>query len=103
MTTSSPYLIKAQYREECTCPALGELLMDYVVDLLKDSAAAEVEEHLLDCLHCRETYLKMLSLEGPCRRPEATPDTGAAPPQIAVPATGASNVINMGNFKRRRL
>jgi len=102
MNTMSHHMIKAYYQEECIYPALGEMLPDYVVELLEDTAAAGVEDHLLDCLHCRETYLKMLTLEAPRRRPAATPDSGTPPEPKAMPDADGSNVISMADFKRRR-
>jgi predicted anti-sigma-YlaC factor YlaD len=98
-TTMSSRLLQCQYKEECTYPSLGELLPDYAVGLLEDSASEEVEDHILDCLHCREMYLKMLCVEGTGR--------GNVEPRVAPPnnahAHASTKVVSMADFKRRRL
>ena len=101
MTTNS-HLIEAQYRDDCTYPTLGEMLPDYVVELLGDSASAAVEDHLLDCLHCRETYLKMLRIDAPRRRDAAAPGGVPARASEATPAPTGRNVIRMADFVRER-
>jgi hypothetical protein len=91
------------YREECTHPTLGELLPYYVVGLLSDPASVEIEEHLLDCLHCRETYLKMLRLDAPPpRRVSGPPSTGPAAAPVPAPAAAGSNVVSMADYRNRR-
>jgi hypothetical protein len=52
------------------------LLYDYVTDLLEDPEATVFEEHLLDCLSCREAYLELLSLRGGSDAPLAADDGG---------------------------
>jgi hypothetical protein len=78
------------------------LLPDYVVELLGDSASVEVEVHLLDCLHCRETYLKMLCIDGPRCQTAAVSGRDPARPLEAAPALGGANVIRMVDFKKSR-
>jgi anti-sigma factor RsiW len=50
--------------EVCTCPTVGALLPDYIVELLEDPAAEKVERHLVDCHHCKARYLTILRLRG---------------------------------------
>jgi anti-sigma factor RsiW len=64
MDTYFNLITETQSREVCTRPALGELLPDYIVDLLEDPAAEEVEDHLLECRHCKERYLTILRIRG---------------------------------------
>ena len=44
----------------CTSPRIGSQLPDYIVDLLDDTAAEEVETHLGDCVHCKRLYVTVL-------------------------------------------
>lgn len=53
--------------EVCTCPALGVLIPDYIVEILEDPAAEKVERHLVDCRHCKERYLAILRVRGRAR------------------------------------
>lgn len=55
-------------REVCTRPTLGELLPDYILDLLADPAAEELEDHLLECRHCKDKYLTILRVRGAAMR-----------------------------------
>jgi anti-sigma factor RsiW len=56
-----------QSAEVCTCPAVGVLLPDYIVELLEDPAAEKVERHLVDCRHCKDRYLTILRVRGRAR------------------------------------
>lgn len=47
----------------CTNPTIGEGLSTYIVSPLDDPAAEEVEDHLLECRHCREFYLRMVDIQ----------------------------------------
>lgn len=87
----------AQPCDECTSPSLGELLTAYVVELLEDSAAAEVEDHLLDCLHCRDKYLKMLTLSSAERE-----TTNARGDDEEEPVSSGAKVLRISDFKKRR-
>lgn len=44
----------------CVSPNTGEKLPAYIVDLLNDEEAFEVEQHLVDCKLCKKRYLLML-------------------------------------------
>jgi anti-sigma factor RsiW len=60
MSTYFNQVTGTQSVEVCTCPAVGALLPDYIVELLEDPAAEKVERHLVDCRHCKERYLTIL-------------------------------------------
>jgi|SRR5205085_2982777 len=88
--------------EVCNSPEIGELLPEYIADLLADSVAEAVEDHLLDCLYCRENYLKVLSIAEAARRAKgARSDEGKHALQDEC-APGAATVLNMTDFKKRR-
>jgi len=55
----------------CTSPGLDELLPDYIADLLAESIAEEVEDHLLDCLHCRTKHLAVVGISDALRKSPA--------------------------------
>lgn len=44
----------------CTAPKIGSRLPDYILDLLDDKTAAEVDTHLANCLHCKRLYVTVL-------------------------------------------
>lgn len=52
----------------CTNPAIQEQVFAYITDKIEDSAAEEVEDHLLECRHCREFFLIMLSIRGEAQK-----------------------------------
>lgn len=54
--------------EVCTCPAIGALLPDYIVDLLDESMAEKVESHLVDCRHCKAGYVTVLRVRRAARK-----------------------------------
>lgn len=58
---------EAQSDETCTHPHVGGRLADYLADPLNYSTAQEVEDHLLECLYCREFFLAVLSIRGEAR------------------------------------
>lgn len=68
MNTYHNQMTGAQFREACICPATGSLLPDYILDLLEDTVAEKVEEHLVNCRSCKETYLTILRIRGAARR-----------------------------------
>ena len=76
--------------EGCTSPSLGELLPDYIAELLKDSIAREIEEHLLDCLPCRNKHLKVLGISDAIRKSKAADEQ----------SLGGARVLRMPNLKR---
>lgn len=47
----------------CQSPAIGAKLPDYIVNLLDDDAAFEVEQHLVDCKYCKHKYLLVLRVQ----------------------------------------
>jgi hypothetical protein len=94
MSTNLYKFTKAQAREVCACPAVGERLYDYIVDLLEDPVAEEVEDHLLNCRCCRQEYLKLLSLRGAKGEPETKHDDGDAG------APNDKNVFSLAGFRK---
>jgi Putative zinc-finger len=60
-------LAEAQVNGACTNPVIREHLSFYITNPLEDPSAEEVEDHLLDCRHCREVFLIMLSVRNEAR------------------------------------
>jgi predicted anti-sigma-YlaC factor YlaD len=94
MSTNLYKLTDAQLSGACTYPATGERLSEYLADPLESPAAKEVEEHLLDCRHCREFFLTILSMRGEARMAQITPDG-----EIGRQEQNA-NVLEMAYFKK---
>ncbi len=44
----------------CSAPQVSAKVADYLFDLLDDAVAFEVEQHLSECIHCKEKYLTIL-------------------------------------------
>lgn len=64
---------KAHHHAQCIDTHIRELLPDYMVELLVDTAAEEeVEEHLIFCRRCREDYLKFLGIRSSARHARMT-------------------------------
>lgn len=61
-------LAQAHVSGTCSNPVVGERVSAYVTDPLGDPSAEEVEDHLLDCRHCRDFFLVLLSLRDEARR-----------------------------------
>lgn len=112
MSTRSFCSIEKEPREEettsalagrvCNSSALGELLPDYIAELLADPIEEEVEEHLLDCLHCREQYLKVLSIGNALHRAKVArgnTDDQALPDESG---TSVAGVLQMDEFRKVR-
>ena len=66
----------------CVSPETGKKLPAYIVDLLNDEEAFEIEQHLAECKLCKERYLLMLQVrsETPARREVTVPQDGAGLP-----------------------
>lgn len=94
MNKSTNKVATVQFPERCTCPALGELLTDYIVDLLTDSAAQEVEKHLLHCRSCNDDYRKILAL----RETAQARKTKAGCEEK--PSLESAAVLRMSDFKK---
>jgi predicted anti-sigma-YlaC factor YlaD len=90
------HFVEPQSGEVCGEPTMRKLIAAHVVELLEDSAAAEVEDHLLDCLHCREIYLKMHSVLG------AEPDSVRARKAGDESSLKRAKVASIADFRRRR-
>ena len=94
MTTQSNNNHKSHIVAVCSCPALGYKLPDYIVDLLDDEEAYQVEQHLVECQGCKENYLAVLRIwsEALARRETVTADNGA--PRWSNDNIGDLNVSN---------
>lgn len=77
----------------CVNPETGEKLPAYIVDLLDDEEAFEIEQHLAECKLCKEWYLLMLRVrsEAPMRRDVAVPRDAAARQNDSVDGLEATN------------
>lgn len=54
--------------EPCVSPEVGDLLPDYIVELLSAEAAGAVKEHLEVCRHCMDDYRNILGLRAAARK-----------------------------------
>jgi hypothetical protein len=63
---------KLPSQELCIKRGVGAIVADYIVGLLEDSEAEDVENHLLECRRCKEKYLLILDLRGSARRLRAS-------------------------------
>jgi hypothetical protein len=68
MTTQSNNNHKSHIVAVCSCPVLGSKLPDYIVDLLDDNDAFQVEQHLVECQVCKENYLTVLRVQSEALR-----------------------------------
>lgn len=92
MNNSQKKIARAQFEQPCIRPEIGELLPDYIVDLLSDSAAEEVEEHFLSCRQCREDYLRIISIR---RLAKAKEKVASKNPQES-----GAEVFRIADFKK---
>ncbi len=53
---------ESHVEDTCTCPEVGSLVPDYIVELLDDPRSVMVEEHLAECGHCKHRYLTVLRI-----------------------------------------
>ena len=58
----------------CTAPALGAQVPDYIVERLNDQQAEVIENHLLECKDCRETYMTIICTREAGRRKRLATD-----------------------------
>jgi hypothetical protein len=93
---------EARQRKVCTSPTLGELLSDFFVELLEDSAAKEVEDHLLRCLYCRNRYFKMLKVMNTAPPADVLPGIEDGPVLNDALAPDGARVLSINEFKKRR-
>ena len=80
--TIDSHINTSRTKDFCTNTDLGAQLPDYVVDLVDDSKAEEIEQHLTECIFCKENYLTVLRARGTAQRePEADekPDRSTKP------------------------
>lgn len=57
----------AQSDEACAYPYAEGRLVEYLADPVNYPEAKEVEDHLLECLTCRDFFLAVLSIRGEAR------------------------------------
>lgn len=63
MATRQGRSTETQLSEECIDSDVQEKVFKYLLDDIEDEPEAEaVEDHLLECRYCRETFLTMLSV-----------------------------------------
>ena len=94
MTMNQDEINEAHYRGECIYPDTGEKLSDYLAGPLESVVAKEVEDHLLECLHCREFFLTVLSIRGEARMAKAA--SGGEEPHAAEDA----KVLRFADFRK---
>lgn len=58
------HAVKPPCKETRKGRSMGALLADYIVNLLEDLEAEEVEDHLILCDGCKERYLTVRELRG---------------------------------------
>lgn len=76
----------AQSDETCYYPAEGRLA-EYLADPVNYAEAKDVENHLLECLNCREFVLAVLDIRGEAR-------------MVMQAGAGAdANVMRLADFK----
>lgn len=85
---------RVRFLKPCVHPEVGSLLPDYIIDLLSDDAAEEVEEHLLACGHCREDYLNILSLRA------AAGEMNIIPAATSAPQKGGADIRRISDYKK---
>lgn len=59
MNMSQRESTEAQFSGTCITPDVQDQVFEYIADLLEDREAERIEDHLLDCRHCREFFLTM--------------------------------------------
>ncbi|HEY6803053.1 MAG TPA: zf-HC2 domain-containing protein [Pyrinomonadaceae bacterium] len=62
MTTENFNITHSQNADVCRNPDLGILVPDYILELLDDASCLIVEQHLAECVHCKERYLTVLRM-----------------------------------------
>ena len=85
----------------CTSREIGELLFDYIVGLLAESAVEEVEDHLLECSYCEERYLRILGMRTTNIPSLNDPRVGPALALNDTRASGSAKVLRIAGFKKK--
>ncbi len=52
----------AEVSDACADPHISKLIPEYVNNLIADPSANEIENHLLECRHCREFFITLMQL-----------------------------------------
>lgn len=76
----------------CDRPDISGRLYAYVDDPINEPAAAEFEDHLLECRDCREFFLMTLKLRREARRVAVT--------QEEVAGSAEANVVGLAEFRK---
>jgi anti-sigma factor RsiW len=95
MSENLDHIAALQITGRCIRPEVGELLADYIVGLLADAKAEELEEHLLFCPRCREDYLKIIRIRSAARAAK----TGNGTKEKYATAEGA-DILRMSDYKK---
>lgn len=83
----------AEVSDSCADPEIREQLAEYINSPLADPSAAEIENHLLECRHCREFFVTMLNL----RKLHGSAEKRRA--RNRRKALKNANVINLADFR----
>lgn len=87
---------EAQSEETCSYLYEGGRLAEYLADPLNSPGATGVEDHLLECLNCREFFLAVMSIRGEARMVR----------QMSAVAAGGgphdAKVTRLADFRKRR-
>lgn len=86
---------RVRFLKPCVCPEVGDMLPEYIVELLSDEAAKEFEEHLLACGHCRKDYLNILDMRAAAQKMNISP----AP--MRVRKKRGADVLRISDYKKR--
>lgn len=94
MNTSQHKHPVAHVSVSCAKPGIRQHLSIYITDPLDDPLAEEVEDHLLDCRHCREFFMTMLQLRDEARRQKEARGGGNGRP------SNEAKVFSLADFKK---
>lgn len=103
MTKNLYRINEGEFHDACTFPTLRDLLPDYIADQLGHAASEAVEDHLLACPPCRQTYLEYLKLLSSAYSAftELSADGSNRASKNGAESNGAK-VLMLEEFKRRR-
>jgi predicted anti-sigma-YlaC factor YlaD len=76
----------------CDCPDIAGRLYAYIDEPINEPAAAEFEDHLLECRDCREFFLTTLKLRREARHTVVTQDK--------VTGSVDANVVGLAEFRK---
>jgi anti-sigma factor RsiW len=88
----------ARRLKPCVCPKVGDLLPDYIVELLSTEAAKAVREHLLICDRCADDYTRILKIRAVAQQLLAA----ARGNHTSAPNNGGPVIRQISDHKRGR-